>query len=435
MVRGNQHDRDCQAMTAQRSGYALLAVLTLLNVLNFADRYLMAAFGSSIMRDLELSNFQFTLLTGLVFAFFYAVFGLFAGSLADRYHRPRLIAAGIAVWSLLTGAMGLAHNFVQAAISRVFIGVGEAVLTPSALSMLSDRITPHRRGLAAAVYYLGIPVGIGSAYLFAGLMGPALGWRGTFMVLGAVGVVGALAMLLLRDPPRGGAEPLSAEALPIGSFRDSAIGMARALRASPVLLLTLIGGAATIFVQGGAILDVVWWQREHGYTEEAAQKITGALFLVGGILGAVIGGVGADLAYRRSKGGRLLFLAVAYLLLTPVTIAYRIVPMEPALFYLCCFILSAAMMLPYGAMFSTVQEVVPVNLRGASVALLVLFNTLIGQAGGSAAAGYLIDVLIAAGVERPMTWGLLIAGTPGLLAIPCFWIAGRLLARGSRPAA
>jgi MFS family permease len=416
-------------MTAQRSGYALLAVLTLLNVLNFADRYLMAAFGSSIMRDLGLSNFQFTLLTGLVFSVCYVVFGLFAGSLADRYNRPRLIAAGIAVWSLLTAATGLARNFAQGAIARVFIGVGEAVLTPSALSMLSDRMPPQRRALAAAVYYLGIPVGIGSAYLFAGLMGPALGWRGTFLVLGGIGLAGALGVLLLRDPPRGGGEALSAEALPIGSFRDSAIGLARALRASPVLLLTLVGGAATIFVQGGAILDVVWWQRELGYTEERAQQITGGLFLTGGILGAVVGGVGADLAYRRSRGGRMMFLAVVYLLVAPVSVAYRIVPMEPALFYLCCFILSASMMVPYGAMFSTVQEVVPVNLRGASVALLILFNTLIGQAGGSAAAGYLIDELIARDIERPMTWGLLIAGLPGLIAIPCFWFAGRLLAR------
>jgi MFS transporter, Spinster family, sphingosine-1-phosphate transporter len=416
-------------MNAQRSGYALLTILTLLNVLNFADRYLLAAFGASIMRDLALSNFQFTLLTGLMFALCYAVFGLFAGSLADRFNRPRLIAAGIAVWSLLTAATGLARNFAQAAIARVFIGVGEAVLTPSALSMLSDRMPPQRRGLAAAVYYLGIPIGIGSAYLFAGLMGPALGWRGTFLVLGAVGLVGALAVLLLRDPPRGGAEALAAEALPIGSFRDSAIGLWRAMRESKVLVLTLIGGAATIFVQGGAILDVVWWQREHGYTEERAQQVTGALFLVGGILGAIIGGIGADLAYRRSKGGRLMFLAVAYLLLAPVTVAYRLVPMEPALFYLCCFILSASMMIPYGAMFSTVQEVVPVNLRGASVAMLVLFNTLIGQAGGSATAGYLVDVLMAQGVERPMTWGLLIAGTPGLIAIPCFWYAGRILAQ------
>jgi MFS family permease len=110
-------------------------------------------------------------------------------------------------------------------------------------------------------------------------------------------------------------------------------------------------------------------------------------------------------------------------------VAYRLVPMDPVLFQACAFVLSASFMVPYGAMFSTVQEVVPVNLRGASVALLILFNTLIGQAGGSAAAGYLVDVLMAAGVERPMSWGLLLAGLPGLIAIPAFGWAALLHAR------
>ena len=415
--------------TAARPGYGLLIGLTLLNVLNFADRYLMTAFGNSIMADLALTNFEFTLLTGLVFSVFYVLFGLVAGSLADRYNRPRLIAAGIALWSLLTAATGLARTFLQAAAARVFIGVGEAVLTPAALSMLSDRVPPERRGLAAAVYYLGIPVGIGSAFLLAGVLGPAIGWRGTFIALGLVGLAGTIAVLLVRDPPRGGAEALSAEVLPLGSFRDSAAGMVRALRTTPVLVLTLVGGAATIWVQGGAVLDIVWWVREHGYTEARAQQITGVLFLCGGILGAVFGGVGADLAYRRSRGGRLMFLAVVYLFIVPIGVAYRLVPMPPALFYACAFVLSASFMVPYGAMFSTVQEVVPVNMRGAAVAMLILFNTLIGQAGGSAAAGYLADVFVAQGLARPLTWALFIAGLPALVAIPAFWFAGRLHAR------
>jgi MFS family permease len=412
-----------------RSAYGLLAFLALLNVLNFADRYLMAAFGNSIMQDLALTNFEFTLLTGLVFSFFYVVFGLFAGSLADRYNRPRLMALGIGLWSVLTAATGLARTFIEAALARVFIGVGEAVLTPSALSMLSDRMPAERRGLAAAVYYLGIPIGIGSAYLLAAALGPTLGWRGTFVALGLFGVLAAVAVLLLRDPPRGGAEALSAEVLPIGSFRDSFVGMAHALRTSRVLLLTLVGGAATIWVQGGAVLDLVWWVREHGYTETRAQQITGGLFLVGGILGAVLGGIGADWAYRRHKGGRLLFLAAVYVVITPIGIVYRLVPMDPWLFYACAFVLSGSFMVPYGAMFSTVQEVVPVNMRGAAVAMLVLFNTLIGQAGGSAAAGYLVDLFTAQGIERPMTWGLFVAGLPALIAIPAFWYAGRLHGR------
>ncbi|MGH8481149.1 MAG: MFS transporter, partial [Nevskiaceae bacterium] len=206
-------------MNGQRSGYVLLAALTLLNVLNFADRFLLVSFGNSIIEDLQLSKFQFTLLTGLVFSVFYVVFGLFAGSLADRYDRPRLIAAGLALWSALTAATGLAVNFTQAALARAFIGVGEAVLTPSAVSMLSDRLPPRRHGLAAGVYYLGIPVGIGASFIFSGVMGPVFGWRGTFIVLGLAGLAATALVLLLRDPPRGGGA-LGPEGQRIGSFRD-----------------------------------------------------------------------------------------------------------------------------------------------------------------------------------------------------------------------
>lgn len=412
-----------------RSGYWLLAGLTLLNVLNFADRYLLVSFANSIITDLQLSKFQFTLLTGFVFSVFYTLFGLFAGSLADRYNRPRLIAAGLALWSALTAATGLAKNFLHAALARVFIGVGEAVLTPSALSMLSDTLPPHRRSLGAAVYYLGIPIGIGSSFIFAGLMGPVLGWRGTFIALGAIGTLAALLVLLLRDPPRGGHEAIAPEAQRIGSFRDSVRGMAHVLRTTPALGLTLLGAAAAIFVQGASVLDIVWWVQERGYTEARAQQITGLLFLTGGIVGAFIGGFGADAAYQRGKGGRLMFLAVVYLLVAPVGIAYRLVAPDTALFYTLAFIGSASFMVPYGATFATVQEIVPINLRGASVALLILFNTLVGQTGGAALVGYLADLFAARGVDQPITWAIIVTSLPGVATIPLFYIAARFRAR------
>ena len=415
--------------TKTSHGYWLLIGLTLLNVLNFADRFLLVSFANSIIADLNLTKFQFTLLTGLVFSVFYALFGLFAGSLADRHHRPRLIAAGLAVWSALTAATGLAMNFLHAALARVFIGVGEAVLTPASLSMLSDTLPPHRRSLAAAVYYLGIPVGIGSSFIFAGVLGPILGWRGTFMALGAVGLVVALLVLLLTDPKRGGFEPLGPEAQPIGSFRDSVRGMWHAMRTTPVLTLTLLGGGAAIFVQGAAVLDIVWWVQERGFVEARAQQITGVIFLTGGILGALIGGFGADAAYKRSKGGRLMFLAVAYLLVLPVGLADRLITPDTALFYALAFIGSVSFMLPYGALFATVQEVVPVNLRGASVALLILFNTLIGHACGAALVGYLADLFATRGMSEPITWAILVASLPGLATVPLFYAAARMQAR------
>lgn len=415
--------------TVRSGGYGLLVGLTLLNVLNFADRFLLVSFANSIIADLQLTKFQFTLLTGLVFSVFYVVFGLFAGSLADRVNRPRLIAAGLALWSALTAATGLARNFFHAGLARVFIGVGEAVLTPAALSMLTDRLPRSQHGLAGAIYYLGIPIGVGSSFLFASVMGPIFGWRGTFMVLGGVGLVAAVAVLLLRDPPRG-AQHAEMGLLPITSFRDSGVAIVKALRSSRVLVLTLCGSAAAIFVQGASVLDIVWWVQERGYTEGRAQQLTGLLFLVGGTVGAVFGGIGADWMYKRGRGGRLKFLAIAYIVVAPIALAFRLVAPDTVWFYGAAFIGAASFMLPYGTTYATVQECVPVNLRGVAIALLNLFSTLIGHALGAALAGFLADRFTTQGMDQPLTWAILFTSIPGLLAIPLFWWASHLHARG-----
>ena len=165
--------------------YVLLCFLTLLNVMNFVDRQLLASFANFIVPDLELTNAQFGLLTGLVFIAFYAVMGLFMGALADMVHRPRLIAFGLTLWSLLTAASGAAKGFVSMAIPRMFIGVGESALTPTAMSMLADRFPATRLGFASGFYYLGVPVGVGVSLLVAGYLGPAIGWRNCFYALGA----------------------------------------------------------------------------------------------------------------------------------------------------------------------------------------------------------------------------------------------------------
>jgi MFS transporter, Spinster family, sphingosine-1-phosphate transporter len=416
------------------SAWGLLIALTLLNVLNFADRFLLVSFANSIIADLQLTNFQFTLLTGFIFTVFYALFGLFAGSLADRFHRGRLIAVGLALWSALTAATGLARSFLHAALARVFIGVGEAMLTPAAMSMLSDTLPPHRRALGASIYYLGIPIGIGLSFIFASIAGPLIGWRGSFFLLGGIGLAAALLVLLMRDPPRGHMDPgeLSPEAQRIGSFAESAKGMAHALRTTPVLWLTMLGSGAAIYIQGASILDIVWWVQERGYTETRAQQITGVIFLFGGITGALLGGLGADWFFKRyGPGGRLKFLALVYLVMVPIGLAYRLIAPDTALFYTLAFLGSASFMVSYGTTFPTVQEVVPVKLRGASVALLILCNTLIGHAIGAAVAGYLADLFTGYGFEQPLTWALILTVLPGLITIPVFWYASRLQARGS----
>ena len=189
---------------SRMSSHLLLALLTFINILNFVDRQLIASFANDIKPDLDLSNFQYSLLTGFSFILFYSIMGLFMGTLADRLHRPRLLAFGLGLWSLLTAFSGMARSFTAMLIPRMLIGVGESVATPTSLSLLSDRYNKAELGLVSAIYYLGVPLGIAASLLIAGYIGPLIGWRTCFLLIGGVGVVIALFLLFLPETPRMG---------------------------------------------------------------------------------------------------------------------------------------------------------------------------------------------------------------------------------------
>ncbi|MBL6767450.1 MAG: MFS transporter, partial [Candidatus Micropelagos sp.] len=148
MSHNNNSSQISQTDTGSRmSSHLLLALLTFINILNFVDRQLIASFANDIKPDLDLSNFHYSLLTGLSFILFYSIMGLFMGTLADRLHRPRLLAFGLGLWSLFTAFSGMARSFTAMLIPRMLIGVGESVATPTSLSLLSDRYNKAELGL------------------------------------------------------------------------------------------------------------------------------------------------------------------------------------------------------------------------------------------------------------------------------------------------
>lgn len=410
----------------------LLLALTLLNVLNWADRYLIISFSAAIIPELGLTNLQFGLLTGVVFTAVYTVFGLFMGSLADRVHRPRLIALGLALWSGLTAATGLAKNFAQMAAARMLIGVGEACLSPAALSMLGERFPATRRAFAGGFYYLALPVGIGGSFMFAAAVGPVLGWRGGFMLLGGIGVAAALLVwLVMRDPSR---ESGAVLARPRGSFRESMAAMLHELRHNPAFALTMLGLTAMVFAQGAGVLDLLWWIKERGYSVVQAQKEIGVIFLFGGVLGAVLGGIGCDWAHRRFAAGRLKFLAWAFLLTVPLALAYRVAPAHSTQFYVLAFVASMFAMLLYGPAVTLAQELVPAAHRASAIALFFLAAALVGGGGGNATVGALADYFVATGVNDPITWAIVSTQSVGLLSVPILFLAARHQARRPGPA-
>ena len=412
--------------TVRGRDVGFLLFLTLLNVMNFVDRQLLGSFANWIVPDLGLTNTQFGLLTGLVFIIFYSVAGLFMGALADMVNRTRLISAGLAIWSALTALSGMARGFVSLAIPRMFIGVGESIMTPTAMSLLSDRFPSRWLGLASGVYYMGVPIGVAASLFIVAYLEPYLGWRGCFYALGAVGIALAIVMLFMKDTPRKHVVQESPDGeAPKQSFGEILKTLLRALRASPALTMTILGGVCFHFILGAATFDQLWYVQERGFDRTEIAEATAWLGFFGGILGNLFGGAGGDMFLRKTGLGRPMFLFWIMLVFAPIGIAYRIVEPDSIWFWLGVFFGFFQLGCFYGPTFSTVQELVPPRIRGTVVAFYILTLNFVGLGIGVTAGGIVIDMLNANGVANPYTWTLLTFTLLSLVAIPLFYFAGR----------
>ncbi|MEQ1551215.1 MFS transporter [Sphingorhabdus sp.] len=403
------------------SRWGLLMLLTIINVLNFVDRQLLPSFANFIKPELGLTDTQYGLLTGLFFIIFYAVAGLFMGVLADRMHRGKLIAAAIALWSLLTAASGAAKGFVSMALPRALIGVGESALTPAATSLLADRFRPSQLGLAAALYYLGVPIGAGLSLLVAGYLGPTIGWRNCFYLLGGAGMLFAACMLFVRD-----LRVPTAHVHKHGpGWRGHLRLLAAALRQSPALCMMIGGGVALHIAVGAAAFDQIWFVEERGYERAEIAKITGYITVVAGIAGNLFGGFAGDWWYKYRKSGRAMLLFWMFLIVGPFSVIFRILPADSLLFVpgigVGIFILCAF----YGPSISTIQELSPPSARATVIAFNILCLNAIGLGIGITGTGWLIDMFRQAGSAEPYTHAALTMSLVSLLALPAFFLAGR----------
>lgn len=202
---------------ASRHAWYAVGVLTLTYTIAFIDRQIMALMIEPIRRDLQISDTQVSLLIGLAFAVFYTLLGIPIARIADRFSRRTIIAVGITIWCMMTAACGLARNYAHLFLARVGVGVGEAALSPSALSMISDYFPPHQRARAIAAYNTGMSLGTGLALIVGGTLiahvmqappvtipfiGTLHAWQTVFLVVGLPGLIMALLMLTVREPAR-----------------------------------------------------------------------------------------------------------------------------------------------------------------------------------------------------------------------------------------
>ena len=228
-------------------------------MLNFVDRQLIASFSNFIVPDLGLTNAQFGFLTTLPFIVFYSIAGLFMGVLADMVNRPRLIAFGVVLWSIFTALTGAAKGFISMALPRMFIGVGESILTPTSMSLLSDSFPSKKMGFAAGFYYMGVPIGVGVSLLIAGYLGESLGWRNCFYLLGALGLVLGLCALLFKDRPRKHIQNHNEKrTLSQKNVSEIIRTLFKALSASSALRFTILAGVFYHIALGASVFEQLW---------------------------------------------------------------------------------------------------------------------------------------------------------------------------------
>ncbi len=386
-----------------RAGWYAVGVLWLGYMCSLVDRQVLALLVDPIKQTLLVGDTQVSLLQGLAFGLFFAVMGLPCGLLVDRFSRRAVIAAGVTIWSLATIACGFAGGFWSLFAARMLVGVGEATLSPGALSMLSDHFPREQRVLPMSIYVSAGSFGGGLAMIAGGaaiawatahpyvLPGGALleGWRATFVMVGLPGLLIAALLLTVREPVRRN-EGGSSDA---GRYAWSAAWAFMAERRG--LFLRHYGAFALFAWLAYAILSwaPTYFIRVHGWTVPETGWRFGLVFLGAGFSGAVFGGVFASrLRRRQALDANLRAAAWGVTLIIPAAIAAPLMPdpwLALALFGIAVFFTAS----PSGASVTAISEVTPSALRGQVSAVYYLVMGLVGLTAGPLSVALCTDYL------------------------------------------
>jgi MFS transporter, Spinster family, sphingosine-1-phosphate transporter len=271
---------------APRAATLTVAVFTALQLLNFIDRYAPSAVKDLFKADLSLTDQQ----TGLVFSAFVLVYMVACpvfGTLAERGNRPRLLALGVAGWSLATAGAAFANDFASLMVARALVGIGEAAFITISPTMIADLYAPEKRNRILTIINAATPIGVAIGFSLAGLFGQWWGWRTAFVVVGLPGLLLAVVALWLPDPMRGRFDEDDAN----GRTPPAWSGVLKGVSANRRYLFATAGYIAMTFALGG-IGDWVptLLSRERGFSLGEAGTVAGLSVVVGGLIGTVVGG-------------------------------------------------------------------------------------------------------------------------------------------------
>ena len=418
--------------------YALWLLLVIY-IFNFLDRQVINILAEPIKQDLNLKDWQLGMMSGFAFAIFYTVLGVPIARLAERRNRPLIIAGALAAWSAFTVLCGMAQNFVQLILFRIGVGVGEAGCTPPAHSLISDYTPKEKRASALAFYSMGVPLGSLLGMAMGGIIADAYGWRVAFFIAGAPGILLAVIVAFtLRETRSTLAHDVAAAKAIQPSFAE---GMKLLAGKRTFWLLAFAAALKSFISYGHAPFTASYFLRNHGpEVAELASRLglqsVGflglAIGLISGIFGAISSLIGGWIADKTAAGdvrNIVLAPAIAVTISVPVFIAALLVDSVP----LALTILIVPYLLNYfwyGPVYSTVQGIVPPNMRATAAAILLLIVNLIGLGLGPLAVGIASDIFagpMGMGEAEGIRWALISAACVGLLSGVLFLMARKTI--------
>jgi MFS family permease len=393
-------------------------VLMVCNTLSFIDRQILGLLVTPIKLELGLSDTRIGLLQGLAFGIFYTLLGIPMGRIADRSSRRNLVAAGIFGWTLMTALCASAQTFWTLFLARMGVGVGEATLSPSAFSLLSDYFPKQRLGTALSIFSMGVFFGSGLALILGGLIIGAVGsWRLTFLIVSLPGLLVAALAFTIREPVRRNllrAEGGQPSHLSLADVADqvkvrwrSVAGICVAFAAQALCNYAQQAWLPTFFV------------RVHGWTPRQAGLTLGVISLATGLCGAFLGGSLTDRWQRRGIAEAP--LRVGVLATTCAGVAFTLAMALPSLPAQLALLAPAFFFLamPIGSVYASLQLILPNQVRGQIGALQVFTLNLGGLILGPALPGMLNDYVFRD--AKMVGWSLaLTVGTASLLSAALF---------------
>lgn len=408
-----------------RYAWYMVTVLTIAYILSFVDRYILGLLIEPIKADLGLSDTQIGYLLGLAFSLFYATMGLPLGYLADRKRRTFLVAAGIAVWSIATAASGLAKNFWHLFIARMSVGAGEATLSPCTMSMISDSFPREKRGRPIAFYTAALSVGAGIASLvsaavltwaksvpeitvpFVGTVAP---WQFTFIIVGVPGILVALLMLTMREPPR--QRTTGTEVKPEFNVMLRHVWNRRGVYLSFVSFVCVMTIVA--YSQGWMAPT---FERTWGWPAEKYATVNAIVLLAVGPLTVNLAGWLNDSLYTAGrKDAPLLIMIIGVLIIVPTGIIAPLMP-SPVLAMVILAFNTVGIAMTSATGVTGLMNITPSEIRGQTVAVYYMMISLSGLLLGPGTVGLLSDKVFG---NENLNYAM--ATVPALFGIPVLFL-------------